>query len=149
MYLNLYPTSGTKRLNDTERHGLNWHRRSARLTMALPGVERESTQDNGPQPSWKVATQYYGERYHRGTTSSFVRCLSSSSGFFNTQTTSAAAAHDRPPAAHTKHVPQLQNRETKDKQNRTKMVSHNVLLFIHLRCLYATQETSRSLHQFG
>ena len=69
LHLNSYPTSGTKRLNYTERHYLNWHVCSARLTMAFLGVYRDNTQDNGSLPLWKITTHHYGERYHRGTMS--------------------------------------------------------------------------------
>ena len=69
LHLNSYPTSGTKRLNYTQRHCLNWHVCIARLTMAFLGVYRGNTQDNGSLPLWKITKHHYGERYHRGTMS--------------------------------------------------------------------------------
>ena len=60
-----------------------------------------------------------------------------------------AAAHGPALRSQSKHVPQLQNRVTKHKQNRTKMVSYNALPSIYLRCLSATQEACQSVHQFG
>ena len=59
-----------------------------------------------------------------------------------------AAAQGRARRYQSKHVPQLQNRETKHKQNRTKMVSYNVLPSTYLRCFSATHEAWQSVHQF-
>ena len=126
------------------RHETIERHRKAWLELASSQCEAPLWRFQRDTRTWAAAVEgcnaYYGERYHRST--HVVRSLS----FFLwllIHKQLRPQPHMTVPAAH-KHVPQLQNRETKDKQNRTKMVSHNALLFIHLRCLYATQETSRS-----